>query len=187
MKTTITLLFILVLNFAAFSQTEQNKPDKKAKPNFTGTWVLDRAKTKNVDYDLTLVVLHSEPEIKINGDFDSETGRRTEQRIYYTDNRRLPGRKVFAESVSEETGWAGRTLILKTRLGTRIEGSYRNIEAVATEEWKISKDGKQLTVTVTEGYATPSGQPAQGADGAGLGQASMQGGRVKVLKFNRQE
>ena len=66
MKIVTSLFFVLILTFVTFGQTDTSKPDKKVKPDFSGSWILDKSKTKKVSYDLTLIVAHREPEMKYN-------------------------------------------------------------------------------------------------------------------------
>ncbi len=187
MKTLLTLLSILILSFTASGQTETSKPGKKDKPDFSGTWILDRTKTKKVDYDLTLIVVHQEPELKVTANFDSKGEKRSEHRIYYTDDRRLPDYKERAENVSQESRWAGRNIILETVRLQRVEGIYLNLKRTTTEKWKISEDGKTLTVEIIEKFPVGIPQPSRNMESSNLGDVTREIGSVKVLKFKRGE
>ena len=181
MKTVTSLLFVLMLTFAAFGQAETSLSRKKDKPDFSGTWILDRTKTKKVDYDLTLIVVHREPELKVTGKFDSKGVKKTEERIYFTDGRRTPDVRTDYFDCSHETRWAGRNIFHKI-IESSIGGGD---ERFKTEEWKLSKDGKDLIITLTEGYSMPRSQESITANGSLAGDSLRRGGFMQVLKFKR--
>jgi hypothetical protein len=186
MKTTASLLLFLFLAFTVFGQTEKEKSNKKEKPDFSGTWILDKSKSKKPSYDLTLTVAHREPELKITSVFESRGEKKTQEQVYYTDGRRLSDFKEYSGNVSQEMYWLGSNIILKSSSAFRL-GGRGNRETETIEEWEISKDGNFLTVTIKDNNYPISliTQPSRTADGSIAGDTVQHSGSVIVLKFKR--
>ena len=143
----ITLLCLAVSICAA--QNADNGAGKN-KPNLSGTWVLDKSKSAKLDYDLTLVIVHREPEIKINRMLKAGSEEQVEESLFYTDGRaEWDSRKGYWDNKSI-TRWSGAKLVRRSSGSNPLSDGRRNAPSiVTTEEWELSKDGKTLTRTVS--------------------------------------
>ena len=116
-------------------------------PNFTGKWSLDLSKS---DFgpmpppeSMTYVIDHKEPAIKIVSTQKGQQGETTNERNVTTDGKdnvnkmRMP---MGETEVKSTTKWAGKTLTTAFKLD--IQGMALDI----VESWKLSDDGKVLTV-----------------------------------------
>lgn len=116
-------------------------------PNFTGKWTLDVAKS---DFgpmpppeSMTYVVDHKEPTIKIVTTQKGQQGETVNERNVTTDGKdnvnklRMP---MGETDVKSTTKWAGKTLTTAFKLD--IQGTALDV----VESWKLSDDGKVLTV-----------------------------------------
>ena len=132
---------ILVLSAAA-----QEKPNTPApvKPNYTGTWKLNLAKS---DYgpvpapeSQVYTIEHKEPSIKIN--VEQKGGARGD--IKFSLDLTTDGKEVAAipESLGSKSAatWDGEVLVIKTN--TQYQGSPITIES----KYTLSKDGKTLNI-----------------------------------------
>ena len=178
MKTTITFLFILIFSNVIFGQLDKNKSDEKVKPNFTGTWVLNEAKSKDVGYGLTLTVVHKEPEMKVTKIYNFKGAKKIVEQIYYTDNRTVPDSPMGFSTVSQKSVWQSDRLV-HTQQASRDAG--KTIEQTITEKWELSADGKTLSLTVNETASVQSKNILTGQ--SGISQADV----TTVLKFKRNE
>lgn len=129
-----------------------------AKPNFTGKWTLDLAKSDFGQYpppdSISHVVDHKEPNIKITTTTQTkEFGESTNEQNLTTDGKENPNkmRVMGAEQDVKSTArWDGEKLSTSTAFdaqGTRIE---------INDSWSISEDGKFLTVVRVA--KTPQGE-----------------------------
>jgi hypothetical protein len=128
--------------------------------DLSGTWALDRAKSDFgpfadspvVRAEVTLVVAHEGPELKISRRETREGQTRTTELAYYTDGRgemnpstlgrvgvksttKVEGNKVVATSTLTRKGADGKTSTLET-----------------TDAWQLSADGRVLTQTTSISY-----------------------------------
>ena len=116
-------------------------------PNFTGKWSLDVAKS---DFgpmpppeSMTYVVDHKEPALKIVTTQKGQQGETTNERNITTDGKdnvnklRMPAGE---QDVKSTTKWSGKTLT--TAFNIDVQGMALSI----VESWKLSDDGKVLTV-----------------------------------------
>ena len=176
MKTTISLLIILILSFTVFAQADKNKSGKTAKPDFSGTWVIDESKNKNLGYDLTLIVVHKEPEMKVTKIYDFKGAKKTVEQTYYTDGRTSPDSPTGFSTVSQKTDWRG-VILFNTQQASK-DGGKTN-EQTITEKWELSADGKVLTLTRNETSSVPSKNIGNGQSGTATSDIST------VLRFKR--
>jgi hypothetical protein len=128
--------------------------------DLSGTWALDRAKSDFgpfadspvVRAEVTLVVAHEGPELKVSRRETREGQTRTTELAYYTDGRgemnpstlgrigvksttKVEGNKVVATSTLTRKGADGKTSTLET-----------------TDTWQLSADGRVLTQTTSISY-----------------------------------
>jgi hypothetical protein len=164
LKNTPPVLLLVVLAAAAcVAQGGGRKDAPKPPPNFSGDWVavdLPRATPETEDW-LTLVrlkVTHAEPELKVTRVWE-RLGRETEDgATYYTDGRgetNLWGStRTFSMSSPDDekelktrTAWDGEKLVSKSEADASSKKKSRPNGLKVTDEWKLSKDGKELTLS----------------------------------------
>jgi hypothetical protein len=137
---------VLLLSFAAAAQD-------LATPNFSGTWIFD-AKSSRADNDFkkefkdyTLVIVHTEPEIRITRSAVLKNENVSADLILYTDKRgekNYPYFRVKTQEVVSKTFWKKGTLISES-----TQKFSRNIDwrINTTEKYILSEDKKTLTIT----------------------------------------
>lgn len=114
-----------------------------AKPNFTGDWKLNTAKSEFGQFpapsSMNQKATHNDPALKVaskmatdNGDFDFEN-------TYSTDGKETTN--TFGPSEMKSVAkWEGDTLVIQTK------GQFGDNEVTIQDKWDLSEDGKTLTV-----------------------------------------
>jgi hypothetical protein len=146
MKTIIATAGILLLTFVALP-ARQTARAQDARPNFTGKWVLDAAKS---DFgpmpppdSVIHTIDHKEPTLKIATAQKSAQGDVTNERTLTTDGKpnvnkvRMGGPE---QDVTSTTTWVGKTL--KTVMKAEVQGMTLGFN----DTWTLSDDGKVLTI-----------------------------------------
>jgi hypothetical protein len=131
----------LVLLVAASAWTQD------AKPNFSGTWNFDAAKS---DFgpapppdSLGAVIDHKEPNVKITITQKSAMGDLTNERVLTTDGKENVNKArtmVGDQEMKSTSRWDGKKLLTTAKMdmqGTAI---------VLIDSWELSDDGKVLTI-----------------------------------------
>jgi hypothetical protein len=134
----------------------------KTKPDFTGTWLLDRTKS-NVGSssrpDQPLKIVHRDPELRITHRSENNGQVNALDLVYYTDARGETNPTTMFLSTGTDmnqqghdkdvtkskTGWSGNKLVTRSTLRNVIAGRFLEFEIV--DEWRLSDDGKTLTQT----------------------------------------
>jgi len=115
------------------------------RPHFGGTWRLGKSSNrKEPATEITLVIQHNDPEIKINRVYKSNRYTREEALTYYTDERGEENIDT-SQKVESKTKWDGNKIV--SRSPTRGFGD--RFDGFKTVTWQISKDGntiKQMTM-----------------------------------------
>jgi hypothetical protein len=136
-------MFIAVT--VCFAQAETQSANKQAKPDLSGTWILDKAKSPKVDADkFTLVIVHREPEVRITEKLLKDGRELIKESVHYTDGRSDTYVTKGEHYTKIKIKWQGKALVVEnthTTFGMKLE-------IVTTEEWKVSNDNKSLTRTV---------------------------------------
>lgn len=176
----------------------ESKTDKRgARPDLSGTWVLDKTLTPRDksspggadDSQVTVLISHREPEIKITRKTVSGGRQWTQEAVYYGDGRGETNlsRHISADpdndsetEIKSETRWKKDKLITETTLRSPTHGTFVTFKI--TQEWKLSPDGRVLTQTRT--IKTDVGEPAPG--GASAGTPPPAGRRILVTVDPRQ-
>jgi hypothetical protein len=154
-------IFLVVLP-VIFASTALSQP--KAKPDFSGTWLLDQKKSNDSGLttrpDLPIKISHHEPEFRVtrsgekNGQvvdrdfvyFTDERGEENATTALLTTNPSAVKADDLKKSVTKsKTKWNGNKIVTRARLRMEVAGHYVEFEQV--DEWKISEDGKVLTQT----------------------------------------
>ncbi|MGH9664650.1 MAG: hypothetical protein ACRD9L_09530 [Bryobacteraceae bacterium] len=137
MKKAIRLSFsaLAILIFGAISSAQ-------AKPNFSGEWKFDAAKSDfgpmPVPAVFTRAITHTDPKLHIVTTQSGPQGERTTESDYQTDGKEIV-HKVGDREVKSTAAWEGDTLGITTKID--VEGG----QVVMQEKWTLSEDGKTLT------------------------------------------
>lgn len=112
------------------------------KPNFSGTWKLDIAKSDfgilPPDNSRTYVIDHSDPVLKIAVSADTAQGKQDFTLSFTTDGKEVTNNAGGLELKSILT-WESSTLVDNTKL------KYQDQDVAIKEIWLLSDDGKTLT------------------------------------------
>jgi hypothetical protein len=112
------------------------------KPNFSGTWKLDVAKSDfgilPPDNSRTYVIDHSDPMLKIAVSADTAQGKQDFTLNFTTDGKEATNNAGGLELKSILT-WESSTLVDNTKL------KYQDQDVAIKEIWLLSDDGKTLT------------------------------------------
>jgi hypothetical protein len=155
---------ILLLSFGAAAQEQAN-------PNFSGTWIFDAKSSRVSDdfkkefKDYTLVIIHTEPEIKITRSAVLKNENGSADLILYTDKRGEKNRPYFrvtAQEAVSKTFWKKGVLVSES-----IEKFPESIDwrLQRTEKYSLSEDKKTLTLNVTTNNNS-AGQLITSSDGS---------------------
>jgi hypothetical protein len=116
-----------------------------------------RAKPKQLlnGDQITLVIVHREPEVKITSKTISGGRERTREFVYYADGRGetnpSPTLSLNLNDVSEKikskTEWKKDRLITTSMIRQAVQGAFYKVEIF--DEWKLSSDGQTLTQTTS--------------------------------------
>lgn len=135
-----------VLTCAAFAQ----------KPNFTGTWKLNVAKS---DFgplpgptSQTAVVQHSDPALTMNVSSETDQGKQQNTANYTTDGKEVTNKRGPTE-VKSTAVWEGNNLVINSKL--QFNGNDVTVKSV----WSLSEDGSTLTQNVH--LTSPMGEADQ--------------------------
>ncbi|MCA1620984.1 MAG: hypothetical protein LC795_17090 [Acidobacteria bacterium] len=152
MKTVLLTLCLLAACAAAGGAAARG--DKKAKPDLSGTWELDRSKSDFGLFrdrpvskaDSTLVVEHKDPELKIARTLKLGGQQETKQFAYYTDGRgETNPATIGAGEVKSKTKWDGDKVAAQSKLVWPGRDGSAGAEMDVTQRWQVSSDGKTLT------------------------------------------
>jgi hypothetical protein len=124
-----------------------------AKPNFSGKWKMDNAKS---DFGpipgpqkMLRTVQHDEPKIKIVNEQAGAQGEIRTELNYTTDGKEFTNTSRGGESKGTAS-WVGDSLVVKTK--RTLQGS----EIDQTDRWTMSPDGKTMDISTT--LKTPQGE-----------------------------
>jgi hypothetical protein len=116
-----------------------------AKPNFSGEWHMDAAKSDfgkfQMPTTLIRVIVQKDPDLTIDTTQRGVNGEQTSRVYYRTDGEETVNHLSSGVGTSH-TYWDGNTLVIRTTMKGRND---LNIEM--DERWDLSPDGKILTAT----------------------------------------
>ena len=125
-----------------------------AKPNLTGTWKLDPAKSEFGPMpgpsSMTRVIDHNDPAMAVKTTQAGQRGEFTTELKYTTDGKESVNTTRMGE-VKSMVAWDGDTLVVKYKLNTPNAGEL-NFE----ERWEVEGGGKSMTVKTK---VTGAGEP----------------------------
>ncbi len=126
-------------------------------PNFSGTWQLDKSRSLvqseralahlATQGDLTLVISHREPDLKIEQHIKFRTTERTVVSTYYTDGRETPNRNLRGDVITSRSHWEQGALVTDLRVVHERGGDTQIVER--RELMNLSEDGTRLYIETT--------------------------------------
>ena len=150
----ILITLCLAAACAAAGGAAARDDKKKERPDLSGTWELDKAKSDFGLFrdrpiskaDSTLVVEHKEPELKITRTLKLNGQQETKQFAYYTDGRgETNPATIGAGEVKSKTKWDGERVAAHSKLVWPGRDGAAGPELDVTQKWQVSSDGKTLT------------------------------------------
>ena len=153
---------ILACALTALPQGDKKNANVINKPDFSGSWLLDRKKSnvgKSAQPDLPLKIVHNDPEFRIKRQYDHNAVTVEREFVYYSDGRgetnpatmilsTTPDRNardLDKQVTNSKTRWNGNKLVTRSVIRNSIAGHMLEFEFI--DEWKLSEDGKTLTQT----------------------------------------
>jgi hypothetical protein len=137
MSRRLSFLFLLTSLFCpAFAETPE-------KPNFTGEWQMDAAKSDFGKFPMPTAILRK---IVQNGsDLTIETTQRASNgeqtaRVHYRTDGGETTNQLASGPATSHAFWDGQTLVIRTTMKGKGD-----IEVLMEERWDLSPDGKTLT------------------------------------------
>ena len=138
---------------------------KKARPDFSGRWELDRSKSEYGLFEdrplskaeATLVVTHREPELKFVRTLRLNGREETKEFTYYTDGRGESNPGAFGSGVLDsKTSWDGERVAAHAKTTWPAREGRPEVVLETTQTWQLSSGGRALTHTtrVVNGEAT---------------------------------
>src|ERR1700736_546394 len=127
----------------------------QTKPNFSGTWKQDNAKSSfgglAAPISVSAIITHKEPDIHLTQTVVGPQGDSvTSEHDYATDGREQTGKsRNYTEKNSVK--WEGNSLVFESKR------DYSGREVVIRERWTFSSDGKTLTKERVSPAATGAG------------------------------
>ena len=150
----LSIAFLVAL--PAVSAFAQPKPDSQPKPDFSGTWKMNVAKS---DFGAlpgpssrTDVITHKEPSLTDDVTAEGAQGKQQYTVKYTTDAKEVTN-QMGPREVKSTMKWEGNNLVINSKF------SYNDSEVTAQSNWALSADGKTLTINVH--YASPMGETDQ--------------------------
>jgi len=151
------IFLIWVLSLAAWCAAQDGKAKSPAvRPDFTGNWVLDHARSSLgpleralANAEVTLVIAHKEPELKISRKASLNGREQSQILTYYSDARGETNPPVFGSAeVKTKTKWDKTKMVsdASTSINTP-RGDAIHIDT--SEKRELSADGNTLTITVS--------------------------------------
>jgi hypothetical protein len=127
-----------------------------AKPNFSGDWKLNAAKSTfgqmPAPSSMTMKVTHEEPKLTTAIKQSSDMGDFDMQANYTTDGKECTNEVYGGASMKSTLKWDGDTLAIDSK------GQFGDNEFTMSEKWDLSADGKTLTLTRTFKSAMGEGE-----------------------------
>jgi hypothetical protein len=153
------------------AQDNKVKNNQQDKPNLSGTWQIDKSKSKVTKDNpimkggmVFLTITHDETEVRIIQKTELNGQERVREFLYYTDGRgeNNPTANLYLSfyqgnenpnspsprRIESKSKWKDNKLKIKYSLIMRIPDGAQ-IKIGVEEEWAISPDGKTLTQTTS--------------------------------------
>jgi hypothetical protein len=153
MKKVTLVLSLLLAVMTVVAQTD-NKQTSKAPPDFSGTWILDEAKSntgsgKDKITEYTLTIISNGPEIRMSKRYKQGGQDIADEAVLYTDGRPEYNSRTGRADSAPITRWQGRKLVRRSSASPLLDGATNrsgfSMNFVTTDEWELSKDSNTLT------------------------------------------
>ena len=113
------------------------------KPNLSGTWKLDVAKSDfgplPTPESQVEKITHEDPSLKINVAQTGEMGDLNFDLAYTTDGKECTN-TIAGNEMKSVLSWDGDALVIDSK------GNFNGTDFTAKDHWKLSDDGKTLTI-----------------------------------------
>ena len=126
-----------------------------AKADFSGKWVMDKAKSEGLppNVEQTMTVTQSDDKIELENKITTPQGERVIKDSYTADGKEAdftPQGPRGAMGKGKRTAkWSGDGSTLEVSETAMLDGPNGPDEVSATRKWSLSADGKTLTVELT--------------------------------------
>jgi len=136
----VTIALVLAVTFSALAQTT-------AVPDFSGTWVLNLAKStlaKDNTIKSETVVINSKKSAIV---FHYKTDGKKSKEAYTPDGQKRVTQKMSSGQLTSTASWHGSALVIESTLDIRVP----NVTVVVTglkaviDTWTLAADGRTLT------------------------------------------
>ena len=125
----------------------------QAKPNFSGEWKLDTAKSQFAPLPApekrTDKIAHADPDLKVKTTQSGPNGDVTFDLKYATDGSETTN-ELRGNPMKSTSKWDGETLVINTK------ASFGGNDITLADKWSVSGDGKVLTIN--RHIASPQGE-----------------------------
>jgi hypothetical protein len=127
-----------------------------AKADFSGKWVLDRAKSEGVaeGVEYSLSITQTGDKIEVATTVKAPQGERTVKDVFIADGKEvdftppIPMPEVTGKG-KRTTKWTADGMGLDVSETASLEGPQGPAELSATRKWTLAADGKTLTMEIT--------------------------------------
>jgi hypothetical protein len=117
------------------------------KPDFTGEWTLNIAKSDFADkpepVSSVLKIDHKDPSLKLIRFIVTDDGEITTETLYSTDGKEIPNKGPDGRDRKTVAKWDGSTLVIETP--SKVNG----LEFTIKWKWTLLEDGKTLSTVRT--------------------------------------
>lgn len=148
MSLSLAAYFVLALGIGAGALTQ--------KPDFTGTWVLDKSKSEGIPPGLeqTVKVVQSGDKIDVETKSVSDQGEQTINSSYTLDGKEaevtLPGPMPGSTAKGKQTAkWSADGNVFESEDVGTFDTPYGPATIKTKRTWRLSADGKTLTIELT--------------------------------------
>jgi hypothetical protein len=154
------VMFALLLSFAFVALAFADAPQK---PDFSGTWALDKSKSEGLPPQLQnqiLTVTQKGDKVDIQAKVTTDQGEDTISDSYTVDGKEAPftpkGPGGLTGTGKRTTHWSadGKSLEAKEDATFDVQGNPVSVQS--TRNWTLSPDGKTLTIMQT--ISSPEGE-----------------------------
>ena len=127
-----------------------------AKPNFTGDWKLNVAKSDfgqmPAPTSASYKISHDDPKLKNSIKQSGQMGDMEFETTYTTDGKESTN-EMFGQPIKSTAKWDGDTLLIESK------GRFGDNDFTMTDKWTLSGDGKALTIV--RAFKSPMGEGEQ--------------------------
>jgi hypothetical protein len=145
---TATAFVIALLSLSQFISAAE-----KRKPDFTGTWELDAAKSQGIPEGLkqVMTVKHAGDRVEVEMKMSGPQGDRTVTDVYVLDGKEAEFKPAIVSGGAAKAGkrvstWAEDGSGFDAQEEATIDGPQGEDELKGKRTWRLSADGKVLTI-----------------------------------------